>query len=225
MSDNSTSHMAAVYDAKIDFTIPYYSLFHKETISVVRTYNPAPEAWLDTGCGTGTLTVAALPVFPGTKFTMADPSPEMLAIAREKLSSSKGEGAFLQKGSQELDFPDESFDVITAIQSHHYFDRPTREKATANCCRMLKPGGIYVAFENIRPTTEAGTKLGLARWKEFQMGGGKSAPEAEAHVGRFDHEFFPITIEQHMDLLRKSGFSAVELLWASYMQAGFFAIK
>jgi tRNA (cmo5U34)-methyltransferase len=37
--------------------------------------------------------------------------------------------------------------------------------------------------------------------------------------------FFPITVEEHLSLLKKMGFNAVELLWYSYMQAGFYCVK
>ncbi len=45
------------------------------------------------------------------------------------------------------------------------------------------------------------------------------------HIDRRGVETFPITIEQHIDLLRRSGFRSVDILWASYLQAGFMAIK
>ncbi|MGE5423033.1 MAG: class I SAM-dependent methyltransferase [Ignavibacteriales bacterium] len=226
MKDNTTSHIADEYDSKINQTIPYYAMFHKETINTVKVHNSNPAAWLDAGCGTGTMVLHAIPIFPKTTFTLADPSPQMLAIAREKLSQlDQAEINYLETGTQVLDLPSESFDVITTIQSNHYFDKATRAKAVQNCYRMLKPGGIYITFENIRPITDAGISLGLKRWQEFQMLGGKTSEEARAHVGRFDKEYFPITIEQHLELLRGSGFAVVEIIWAAYMQAGFYAIK
>jgi len=47
----------------------------------------------------------------------------------------------------------------------------------------------------------------------------------ENHLKRFNVEYFPINIEEHLSLLRKSGFSVVEMFWYSYMQAGFYCIK
>jgi hypothetical protein len=49
--------------------------------------------------------------------------------------------------------------------------------------------------------------------------------EAEAHVERFDSEFFPLTVTEHLELLREAGFRTAELFWYSYMQAGVFAIR
>ena len=52
---------------------------------------------------------------------------------------------------------------------------------------------------------------------------GKSA--AASHIKRFGVEYFPVSIEEHLSLLRETGFKSVELLWFSYLQAGFYAIK
>jgi tRNA (cmo5U34)-methyltransferase len=90
---------------------------------------------------------------------------------------------------------------------------------------MLKPGGLFVTFENIRPLTEHGTKIGLERWGGFQVAGGKTREEAGEHLGRFDREYFPITILEHLQLLKAAGFTSVEILWVSFMQAGFHATK
>jgi tRNA (cmo5U34)-methyltransferase len=219
--------MAAEYDEKITTTIPNYEFFHSETIDLVKTIHPLPEKWLDTGCGTGTLLLAAHPCFKHTKFTLADPSHEMLLIVKDKLCDHADWEVEVMDpvSSQGIKLPDGEFDVITAIQSHHYLDAEGRQAATGNCFRMLKNGGVYVTFENIKPISEMGVRLGLDRWMTFQISRGKSAEEALKHADRFGKEYFPITIENHLNLLRKVGFSCVEILWTSYMQAGFYAIK
>ena len=90
---------------------------------------------------------------------------------------------------------------------------------------MLKRGGIYITFENIRPNSEKGTQIGLERWKRFQLAHGKSEESVKKHLARFNTEFFPITLKEHLQLLLETGFGVYEILWVSYMQAGFYAIK
>ncbi len=116
-------------------------------------------------------------------------------------------------------------DVITSIQSHHYLSTDERYKAVKACYNNLNENGIYVTFENICPFTEKGTEIGKEYWKKFQISKGKTVEDAENHIKRFDVEYFPITVEEHLSLLRKSGFSVVEMFWYSYMQAGFYCIK
>jgi tRNA (cmo5U34)-methyltransferase len=214
------------YDAHIGITIPYYSLFHLETINVVKAWGE-PGLWLDTGCGTGTLVNKAAQAFPGTAFILADPSPEMLDVARSKLAG-KGERIKLLEpaATQHIVLgPAESPDVLTAVLCHHYLSGQARLEATQNCYSLLKKGGMYVTFENIRPLTPAGTEIGKVNWENFQVANGKTVTEAEEHIRRFGVEYFPITVEEHLALLRGCGFKVVELLWYSYMQAGFYCIK
>ena len=100
-----------------------------------------------------------------------------------------------------------------------------RSRATAACFQLLDTGGLYVTFENFRPETEQGIKAGLDRWCRFQIEAGRSEKAVEEHRSRFGKNYFPITIAQHLELLKATGFSAVETFWVSHMQAGFYAIK
>jgi len=224
-TDNASAHIAAEYDQEIRRTIPYYDCFHDETISLIEAVVPEPENWLDTGCGTGTFIEKAAKAFPKTCFVLADPSMAMLSIAHGKLGASSKRIKVLEPcGTQDI-APGAKFDVISAIQSHHYLSNYERAKATKVCFDHLKNGGVYVTFENIRPASEKGTDIGKARWRNYQTSEGKDVDTAEKHINRFGVEYFPITVDEHLSLLRKAGFSVVEMLWYSYMQAGFYAIK
>lgn len=222
MRDNKTSQSAGEYDANVSKTIPYYRMFHEETIKLVDAYGTGKGSWLDTGCGTGSFILKAKEHFPCVQFIAADPAKTMLEIAEEKLAEMKV--PCLLAGTEELNQKG-PFSIITAILAHHYLDEAMRKKATQNCYDMLLPAGLYVTFETIRPATEAGTKIGLKRWRDAQVANGKSVESANQHVSRYGTELLPITIDAHLALLKETGFSAVEIFWVSGMQAGFYAIK
>jgi tRNA (cmo5U34)-methyltransferase len=227
MSGKECKHMLFPdYDEEIRTILPYYDSFHQETINLIEAMNLNPAIWLDTGCGTGTLVEMALKHFPDTKFVIADPSAEMLEEAQKKLCGSD-RIKFLKPYSTQ-DLTRETLgrpDVITAIQSHHYLPKENRIKVTKVCYDLLNEGGIYVTFENIRPMTEIGVAIGKRNWKRFQLSSGRDLETVENHLKRFDTIFFPITVEEHLSLLKKIGFKAVELLWYSYVQAGFYGVK
>ena len=110
MSDNSTPHLAQIYDAKIEKTISYYRNFHSETLDLIKSVNPEPGTWLDTGCGTGILIEKAVSSFSHTQFVLADPAEAMLTIAKTKLSvylPSMIE--YIQAGTQEIKYPRPQF--------------------------------------------------------------------------------------------------------------------
>jgi len=227
MQDNLTPLHSKEYDSNISNTIPYYDRFHEETINLIKSMDIKPETWLDTGCGTGTLVEKAIKEFEDTKFVLADPSEGMLNQAQEKLAKYNSRIEFLEpQMSHELS-PKilKGLDIITAIQSHHYMAKEERFDATKTCYDLLKENGVYVVFENISPFTEKGIEIGKKYWKDFQISKGKDEEEVESHLKRFNEEYFPITVEEHLSLFRKCGFEVVELFWYSYMQAGFYCIK
>jgi tRNA (cmo5U34)-methyltransferase len=225
-SDNASAHGSASYDAQIRKTIPYYEFLHKETFSLVLSILRNPRLWLDTGCGTGSLVVKALDEFPETRFLLADPSREMLGVAKGKIGNIERVRFMAPISTQELrSVVKEEFDVITAVQAHHYLSIDERRAATETCFELMTEDGVYVTFENVRPLTRRGIDIGKAKWGAYQIANGKSREDAYSHIARFDKEYFPITIEDHLQLYRNCGFAVVELFWYSYMQAGFYCLK
>ncbi len=221
-NDNTTPMNAKEYDAKINDTIPYYSEFYDQTLSVVNQKNFSAIRWLDLGCGTGELERKAAKMFPDIQFVMVDPSKEMLEQAKEK--NMNIQGRYLCAGSDSIEFSDE-FEAVTAIESHHYMKPEEREKATHNVYRALHKSGIYITFENVIPEALEVKEFELQRWGKYQLEHGKSEKEVKAHIARCGVSYFPLTINQHINLLKSCGFTDVHVFWYSYMQMGVYAIR
>lgn len=222
MIDNRSAYNSNVYDVNIVSTLPYYREYHNQIIDLVRTTGLKDICWLDTGCGTGTLANRVLEEREDIRFTLCDPSEQMLDRAREKLQGK--DIRFLNMQSQDLDF-DSEFDVVTAVQCHHYLQPESRRIAVKNCWSALKDNGIFITFENIKMTTEESDRIALKRWENFLSDHLNDPDKVAHHMNRRGVEVFPITIEEHIKLLRECGFRSVDVLWTSYLQAGFWAIK
>ena len=119
----------------------------------------------------------------------------------------------------------ERFEVITAIQSHHYMSRDERKKATECVYRALKSNGIYICFENIVPEDNEVKEFELHRWGRYQQRQGKTEDEANAHIARCGKYYFPITMSEHIQLLKEKGFCKVNVFWLSHMQMGIYGSK
>ncbi|MBR4913896.1 MAG: class I SAM-dependent methyltransferase [Clostridiales bacterium] len=222
MKDNKSAYNSGVYDENIVSTLPYYREYHNQIIDLVKAMGTKDINWLDTGCGTGTLASRVLDSRDDVKFTLCDPSEQMLEIAQNKLCGS--DIRVFNIASQMMTF-DSEFDVVTAVQSHHYLKPDERKTAVENCFRALKDNGVFITFENIRMTTEDSDKIALKRWENFLSDHLKDPDIVKMHIDRRGVEVFPITIEEHIKLLREAGFKSVDVLWTSYLQAGFWAIK
>lgn len=222
MNDNTTPMPATEYDEKISRTIPYYAEFYTQTFDVVTQCSYPELDWLDLGCGTGTLEEKAFREFPSVHFTVVDSSEKMLEMAKNKLTGY--DVHYINKKSEEIIFLG-CFNVVTAIQSHHYLTEEGRREAVKRVYDALRDGGIFICFENVVPESETVKKQELLRWGRFQQRQGKTEAEALAHNKRCGTSYFPITVQEHIDLLKSAGFTDVHVFWFSYMQMGVYAFK
>jgi SAM-dependent methyltransferase len=94
---------------------------------------------LDIGTGTGT--VARGLARRGLAVQAIDPSADMMAQARALDGATGVEIGYAVAKAEALPFVDGSFDLVTAGQCWHWFDRPV---AAAEIHRVLKPGGRLV---------------------------------------------------------------------------------
>lgn len=97
------------------------------------------ELALDLGTGTGT--VARGLALRGCAVTALDPSEALLAQAAELDRVAGVQNRQVHARVEEAEFPAASFDLVTAGQCWHWFDRP---RAAALTRRWLRPGGRLV---------------------------------------------------------------------------------
>ena len=65
---------------------------------------------------------AALPVFHGAEFTGTDISENQIETAKRLKAEADIDIRFMSTGAEDMDFPENSFDVITACQCYFYFN-------------------------------------------------------------------------------------------------------
>lgn len=114
---------------------------------------------LDLGAGTGKLTGQL--VAAGHTVTAVDPSEGMLEQLRARLPSV----TIAQGPAEQVPLPDSAFDVVTAAQAWHWFDQPA---ATAECARLLRPGGRLALVWNQRDESSGWV---AAAWRPINRGG------------------------------------------------------
>jgi SAM-dependent methyltransferase len=154
---------------------------------------------LDVGCGSGML--LALAAGAGAVPSGIDVTPELLAIARERLPA-----ADLREGDMEqLPWEEDAFDAVTGVNAFQFAGDPGR--ALAEAARVLRPGGSLVASLFAAPERSEGTAVHEAMAslsppaKEAEH-----APYSLSEPGRLEAE-----LERHG--LRISADGEVECVW------------
>lgn len=120
---------------------------------IVDEYVKAGCKVLEIGCGTGTS--AAMMAEKGAQVAAIDASPEMLAVAEEKV---KAAGLEEQVTLKQVDatmieetFPADKFDLIVSTLVFSELPIDVQRFVLAACKRLLAPGGCLLVADEVRP--------------------------------------------------------------------------
>jgi ubiquinone/menaquinone biosynthesis C-methylase UbiE len=150
------------------FLTPFYDFIQKYVVRDVRyktllieqaNIQPGHHV-LDLGCGTGTLAVMAKQAQPAAEVFGLDADPDMLKVAEQKSKELNVPVKFDVGFTNDLPYPDASFDrVMSSIMIHH-LKTPDKIKTAREVYRVLKPGGQLHIIDFGKPTTLYGKMLG-----------------------------------------------------------------
>lgn len=150
---------------------------------------PKNAAILDVGCGGGSTVQKLLALAPGGKVVGLDYSAASVAVSRNTNAREIEAGRVqIEQGSvAAMPFPDCSFDMVTAVETHYYW--PDLAANVRKVLRVLKPGGTFVL---IAETYRGGP---------FRFAYGIIMPLLRAAF---------LSDQEHRDLLIQAGFTDVE---------------
>lgn len=185
--------------------------------------SPRAGAVLDIGCGAGNYSLKLREYRPHARFTLVDLSRPMLDRAAQRLGDSVQE---VRPGDiRELEFAAESFDVILAAAVFHHLRTPAEwERMFARAFTWLRPGGGLWIFDVVTHENPAVHELLWRRYGDYleQRGG----PAYREKVFRYiEEEDTPAPLGYQLDLLRRVGFSSVDVLHKNGCFAAFGGVK
>lgn len=172
-------------------------------IALASSMIPSGADVLDLACGTGDFSIETLRRFPDAKVTGVDISPEMLAIARRKLSGA-ADVAFLEGDAQNLmGVPSGRYSL--AVCAFGFRNFPDKAKALRECHRVLKSDGELVVLELFRPGSKSiGAIVGA--WLAFiAFLFARSAKDEYAYLRRSILK--TVSADEFISLAEKSGFT------------------
>lgn len=190
------------------------------------THLRAGDTLLDLGCGAGNFTLRVLQEVKPLDCHLADLSRPMLERALQRIEAAGVESITVHQADlRQLNFPEASIDCILAgAVLHHLRDEADWTTVFSNLHRWLKPGGrLYVAdlavFDD--PAIQ---QMMWNRYGEYleTLGGSESREKVFAYIEKEDS---PRSLSFQWELLRKVGFSRVDVLHRNSVFACYFGVK
>jgi ubiquinone/menaquinone biosynthesis C-methylase UbiE len=112
---------------------------HRELIEQARL-RPGQRV-LEIGCGTGNLTLLVKALHPAVDVVGLDPDPKALDRARRKLDRQRASVTLDRGYSDELPYPDGSYDRVLSALMFHHLQRDEKSRTLHAVGRVLRPGG------------------------------------------------------------------------------------
>jgi len=128
------------YDRMIRMFIPRYEKMLDVTAGAI---DPKTRVIIDVGVGTGALASRCVARAPGARIFGIDVDPEMLAMARRRLSvtATLTRGNFLRAHLPRADA------MVASFALHHVRTRRAKARFYQRARRMLRPGGTIVSAD------------------------------------------------------------------------------
>ncbi|WFB36330.1 methyltransferase domain-containing protein [Kiritimatiellota bacterium B12222] len=182
---------------------------------------------LDIGCGAGNNTLKLLEAY-GKSFAcdLNDLSLPMLERAKQRLAEkTTGSINLLQGDFRRAELKEGRYDVIMAAAVlHHLRDEQEWVDAFAKIYRLLKPGGSFWITDLVSHENPKVQELMWHRYGTYlaEMGGEAYREKVFEYIEKEDSPR-PVTFQ--LDLLRKVGFTSVDLLHKHSCFAAFGGVK
>jgi ubiquinone/menaquinone biosynthesis C-methylase UbiE len=106
-----------------------------------------PARILDLGCTYGSHTLPYLDVYPDAEMHAIDVGAPVLRYGHARAEAMGKRVHFSQQNAESLDFPDNSFDLITSSFFLHEIPVKSTRIIFRECLRLLRPGGLMLHFE------------------------------------------------------------------------------
>jgi tRNA (cmo5U34)-methyltransferase len=217
---------AATYSQDDPIYLPDFATAFALIVEALQISLPASPRFLDLGAGTGNLSRRVLAAMPHSHITLLDFSPNMLAGTATVLADYAGRYDTICGDFFDMEFTARSFDgVFSSFALHHARGDSEYECLYRSIARWLKPGGIFACCDVVSGDTAFWTAINENGWKAYLREVSFSEEQIAAIFASYYVEDTPISLAQHMLLLRQAGFQSVDVLWKRYNFAVYCAQK
>ena len=158
---------------------------------------------LDLGCGTGLELDEIFKVNSAVQVTGIDLAEKLLEKLSKKHVARKSQLNLVFADYFEYDFGKSVFDVALSVQTLHHFSYEEKSGLYKRIYDSLTQNGFYIESDYMAPTQE---------FEDFHFAENKRIRTEQGITEGYYHFDTPCTVENQIGMLKKAGFTLVEII-------------
>jgi tRNA (cmo5U34)-methyltransferase len=217
-SDAFAGVTAESYAARAERSVPGLAGLHRMVALLLAERVPDAGHLLVLGAGGG-LEIAALGAHhAGWRFTGVDPSPDMLAAAREVCAGMEERVALIEGMIGEA--PAGPFDGAVSLLTFHFIPEAGRLEVLRALRARLRPGAPFIMAHL---SVAEGERVWLRRHVVYGAGDGADPAQLARSVAAMEAGVHLVAPAAEERMLAAAGFSGVALFWQAFALRGWVA--
>ena len=221
MSSFSDPKAIADYAENATRRVPGLHDVHRMAALLLAERTPPHGRVLVVGAGGGMELKFFAESFPDWHFDGVDPSAEMLSLAKTALGPLTYR-VQLHHGYIEA-APKGPFDAASCLLTLHFTTEAERYRTLCEIHARLKPGGVFVAMHYSISQNPAERELWLSRCAAFAISSGVDPEQARTAAAAIGKQLPILAPEQDEELMRKAGFSDINVFYTGLAFRGWVA--
>jgi len=221
MSSFSDPKAIADYAENATRRVPGLNDVHRMAALLLAERTPLHGRVLVVGAGGGMELKFFAESFPDWHFDGVDPSAEMLSLAKTALGKLTSR-VQLHHGYIEA-APKGPFDAASCLLTLHFTTEAERYRTLCEIHARLKPGGVFVAMHYSISQNPAERELWLSRCAAFAISSGVDPEQARTAAAAIGKQLPILAPEQDEELMRKAGFSDINVFYTGLAFRGWVA--
>lgn len=223
---NFGDRTAEVFDDMLDRSIPLYPEIQRMIGELAREFAQPESTIYDLGCSTG-ITMATLmgAVTLDVQFIGLDNSPAMLERARQRLGQIEHRRWNLHEADLNQGYPFANASVIVVNLVLQFIRPLQRDALIRNLHEGLRDGGCLILVEKVLGNDSLFNRTFIKLYYDMKQRNGYSAMEIARKREELENVLIPYRVEENCDLLRRGGFSHMDVFFKWYNFCGILAFK
>lgn len=221
-------NVARVFDDMVSRSVPFYIETQMMALRLACHFIRSKTNIYDLGCSTGTVLGELAAMVPDSSVGLIgiDNSESMLSQAREKLSTlSSPERVELRNNDLSGDFEISNASVVIMNYTLQFIRPLQREALVQKIYNGLCKNGCLILVEKVLGNDSLFNRLYIELYYEYKRKQGYSETEIAKKREALENILIPYRIDENMDMLKKCGFSSVDIFYKWYNFAGFIAVR